>query len=310
MTWRTVVEWLVLGAIWGASFLFARVAVPEFGAVPLVGVRLVVAALALSVPLLMGGHARLIRERWRVLLLVGALNSAIPFSLFAWSLRSLSAGEASVLNATAALFAGLIAAVVLGEHLSRRRTLGLVIGFVGVVLLVWHKLSFSGNLLALGAGLAAAFLYGAASHIITRKLPGVAPVAVSGGSLAFASLLILPLALASAPAAVPSLKAWGAALLLGVLCTAAGYLMYFRLVKSIGPTRAITVTYAIPAFGILWGHLFLNEPVSMLMLLGGAVIVVGTAMVKLPDRVRVSEQDAVVPAKPMMNQDARAERSV
>jgi len=292
LNWRTILEWLALGAIWGASFLFQRVAVPEFGALPLVGVRLLVAALVLAIPVILAGHLRLVRDRWPTLLLVGAINSAIPFSLFAWSLHFLSAGEASVLNATAALFAGLIAALILRERMSPRRSLGLVVGFVGVILLVWHKLSFSGNLLALAAGLTAALLYGIASHIITRRLTGVPPVAVSGGSLAFSSILLAPIALADLPAAMPSGRAWLAALTLGVLCTAVAYLMYFRLVKNIGPTRAITVTYAIPAFGILWGHLFLDEHVSLLMLLGGLVIVVGTVMVKLPDRKPASDAKA------------------
>lgn len=289
MNWRTVLEWLALGAIWGASFLFQRIAVPEFGAVPLVGVRLVVAALVLVIPVVMAGHVGLLRERWRTLLIVGAINSAIPFCLFAWSLHSLSAGEASVLNATAALFAGLIAVIILRERMSIRRSLGLVVGFVGVILLVWHKLSFSGDLLALGAGLGAALLYGVASHVITRKLAGVPPVAVSGGSLAFSAILLAPLALANMPSAIPSTRAWLAAITLGVLCTAAAYLMYFRLVKNMGPTRAITVTYAIPAFGILWGHVFLDEHVSLLMLVGGLVIVIGTVMVKLPERRRATE---------------------
>lgn len=279
-----VLEWLVLAAAWGASFLFARVAVPEFGAFPLVGVRLVVAALVLAVPLVLAGHLKLLRERWRVFLLVGAINSAIPFTLFAWSLKSLSAGEASVLNATAALFAGLIAFAVLGERMSARRSAGLVVGFIGVILLVWHKLTFSGNIVAIGAGLLAALLYGIASHVITRRLPGVPPIAVSAGSLGFAALLQLPLAIAEAPSVMPSALAWLAAVTLGVVCTAGAYLMYFRLVKNIGPTRAITVTYGIPAFGILWGYLFLHEPISILTLVGGVVIVIGTAMVKFPDR--------------------------
>jgi drug/metabolite transporter (DMT)-like permease len=300
-----VLEWLVLAAAWGASFLFARVAVPEFGAFPLVGVRLVVAALVLAVPVILAGHVHLLRERWKVFLLVGAINSAIPFTLFAWSLKSLSAGEASVLNATAALFAGLIAFAVLGERMSARRSAGLVVGFVGVILLVWHKLTFSGNIIAIGAGLLAALLYGVASHVITRRLPGVPPILVSAGSLGFAALLQLPLAIAQAPSIMPSALAWLAAVTLGVICTAGAYLMYFRLVKNIGPTHAITVTYGIPAFGILWGNLFLHEPVSILTLVGGVVIVIGTAMVKLPDRRPVTAAASSPAARPLPAESPR-----
>jgi drug/metabolite transporter (DMT)-like permease len=138
----------------------------------------------------------------------------------------------------------------------------------------------------MAAALFAAFLYGVASHIINRKLQFVPPAAVSAGSLAFSALLLLPLAAANLPAAVPSVNAWMAAGTLGVLCTAVAFLMYFRLLRTIGPTRGITVSYAIPAFGILWGCLWLHETVSASTVVGGAVIVVGTVLVQWPERKR------------------------
>lgn len=308
MKLRDAIEWLILGAIWGAAFLFTKVAVPEFGPFALVTVRLAIAALVLAVPVALRAEWGQIRKRWLTLLILGAVNTAVPFSLFAWAMRpaqapdgteqSVSAGDASVLNATAALFAAAIGGVLFRERLSLRRGAGLAVGFVGVVLLVWEKLSFAANGLAMAAGLMAAFLYGVASHIINRKLKGVPPAAVSCGSLAFASLLLLPLAAANLPATLPSGTAWLAVVALGVLCTAVAFLMYFRLLRTIGPTPAMTVTYAIPAFGILWGCLWLGEVVSAFTVAGGVVIVVGTVLVQWPERKVVKTEPDPGPVTP------------
>jgi drug/metabolite transporter (DMT)-like permease len=294
MKLRDAAEWVLLGAIWGAAFLFTKVAVPEFGPFALVEVRLAVAALVLAVPVALRNEWVHIRRRWLTLLVLGAVNTAVPFTLFAWAMRpmraadgteqSLSAGDASVLNATAALFAAAIGGLMFRERLSVRRGVGLAVGFVGVVLLVWEKLSFRGSEWATAAALSAAFLYGVASHVINRKLKGVPPAAISAGSLAFSALMLLPLAAMNLPTTVPTVNAWMAAGTLAVLCTAVAFLMYFRLLRTIGPTRGITVSYAIPAFGILWGWLWLGEHVSASTIVGGVVIVAGTVLVQWPER--------------------------
>jgi drug/metabolite transporter (DMT)-like permease len=291
---RDAIEWTALGAIWGGAFLFTRVAVPEFGPFALVTVRLLVAALVLGVWMSVRGEWAACRARWRTLLVLGLVNSAVPFTLFAWAMlprvaadgtpQSVSAGDASVLNGTAALFAAVIGVGLLRERLSVRRSAGLGVGFVGVVVLVWDKLSFAGNGWAVLACLAAAFLYGVASHIINRRLKGVPPVAVSAGSLFFAGVLLLPLAAFTLPPALPGGTAWLAAGSLGVLCTALAFLMYFRLLRTIGPTPTMTVVYAIPAFGLLWGAVFLGEVVTASTVVGGAVIVAGVVLVQWPEK--------------------------
>lgn len=291
MTPREAAVWIVLGAVWGAAFLFTKVAVADggFGPFALVDVRLTVAALVLAVPTTLQGGWRHVLARWGTLLALGAVNSAIPFALFAWAMqRSLSAGDGSVLNATSALFAAAIGWVVFRERLSVRKLTGLAVGFGGVVVLVWDKLSFEADPWAMLAGLMAGFLYGVASHIITRRLKGLPPVAVSMGSLMFAAVLLSPAAVADWPAMMPAAGAWGAAVLLGVMCTAAAFLMFFWLMKRIGPTGAMTVAYAIPAFGILWGWLFLGEAVSLATILGGVVIVAGVVMVQWPERAKAT----------------------
>lgn len=303
---RDVIEWVILGAVWGGAFLFTKVAVPEFKAYAVVAVRLGVAAIALAVPVFVRREWAYVRAKWGTLLVLGALNCAIPFTLFAWAmqpretadgaLQSFPAGTSSVLNATTPLFAAVLGFAFLREKVSLRQGVGLVVGFIGVVALVWDKLKLDGDGWAVLACLAAAFLYGVASHIINRRLKGVPSVAVSAGSLSFAALLMLPLAAFNLPAAVPSGGAWMAAIALGVICTAIAFLMYFRLLANIGPTRAITVVYAIPAFGILWGWWFLQESVSVSTIVGGVVIVVGVVLVKWPEK-----RKAVEPPPPALS---------
>jgi len=279
MKFRDIAEWLFLGAIWGASFLFTRIAAPEFGPFALVEVRLAVAAGVLFLPVILRGELVHIRKHWRDLLILGAINSAIPFTLFAYCTLYLTAGDASVLNATAPLFGGAIGGLILREKLPLGRVIGLIVGFLGVVLLVWDKLALTDNLLAVFAGLGAALLYGISSHFSTRRLKGVPPLTVSMGSLFFASLMLLPPALAQLPREMPSLIGWLSAGALGAFCTAIAYLVFFRLLRHVGPTRAMTVAYLIPAFGILWGFLILGEPISISTLIGGIVIVAGTMLV-------------------------------
>lgn len=276
---RDFVEWVLLGAIWGASFLFTRIAAPEFGPFALVEVRLGSAALFLSALVFFQAGWPHIRRHWKSLLLVGAINSAIPFTLFAYATLSLTAGDASVLNATAPLFGAALGWLLFCEVLGSGRILGLLLGFLGVVILVWNKLSATDNYLAILAGLSAAILYGLASHVTTRRLRGVPSLVVSTGTLLFSTFLLLPTAILGWPAENPSLKSWAAAISLGVLCSAIAFLLFFRLLQSVGPTRAMTVAYLIPAFGIFWGWLVLAEPVSLTTLCGGAVIVAGTALV-------------------------------
>jgi drug/metabolite transporter (DMT)-like permease len=304
---RDAVEWTILGAIWGGAFLFTKVAVPEFGAYAVVTVRLAVAAAVLAVPVFVRREWPHVRAKWGTLLLLGGLNCAVPFTLFAWAMQprtaadgtplSFPVGDTSVLNATTPLFAVVLGFAFLRERVTLRQGVGLAVGFAGVVTLVWEKLSFTGDGWAVLACLGAAFLYGVSSHVINRRLKGVPSVAVSAGSLTFAALLMLPVAAFHLPATVPGGGAWGAAVALGVVCTAVAFLMYFRLLANIGPTRAITVVYAIPAFGILWGCVFLHEPVSAYTLVGGLVIVAGVLLVKWPEAKKKADTPAAVLAR-------------
>jgi len=260
----------VLGAIWGGSFLFMRVAAPEFGPVPLIAARVTVAACFLVAVLAARGRLRQLADHGGPLLVIGALNAAFPFSLFAYAVLWITAGLASVLNATVPLFGALVAYVWLGEKLGSRRVLGLVIGFVGVIVLVSDRLrSARGSGLAVLAGLSAAALYGIGANYTKRKLADVDPLVTATGSQVAATLILLLPAVLFWPPANPSAQSWSSALVLGVLCTGIAFILFYRLIARLGPAKAVTVTYLIPAFGVLWGFLFLKEPISARML-GGA----------------------------------------
>ena len=275
-----LVELFVLGALWGASFLFLRVAVPEIGPLTTIGLRLLLAALVLVVVLAFRHGLGSMRPHIGPLLVVGVFNSALPFCLLAFALMSVTTAMGAILNATTALFSALLAWLWLSERLSLLRVLGLGLGFFGVVLLVWGQLSFKdgGDGLAILAGLAAAMSYSLAAIYTRRKLHGVASLTVATGSQISGALIMVPLMLWAWPTQPPSPQAWGSVVLLAVACTAVAYILYFRLIARLGAQGAVTVTYLIPVFAVLWGDLFLGEYPTLQMLLGGATVLVGVGL--------------------------------
>ena len=286
-----VAQLLVLAALWGASFLFIRVGVLEFGVAPLMALRVAIGAAVLVAMLLARGDAgtalATLKARALPLFIVGILNSAAPFCLFAFAELTLSAGTTSVINATTPLWGALVAYVWLKDKLTGLRTLGMAIGFAGVVTLVWDQIasphggpggSALAGALAAAAASAATLLYGIAANYTKRHLAGVDALTIATGSMLGSSIALLPFAIASWPAASVSATAWGAVLALGVACTGIAYFIYFHLINVSGPARAMTVTFVIPVFGILWGALFLHEQVSIGMLEGCAIVLVGTAL--------------------------------
>lgn len=273
-------ELVMLAAIWGASFLFMRVAVPEFGAFALVELRVSIGALFLLAVLVWQGGASQVPRLIVPLTVVGIFGAAIPFALFAYATLTISAGTASVINATAPLFTALVGYVWLRDRLRPVQSLGLAVGFAGVLLLLWDRIALNveGATVAISACLLATFCYGIAVNYTKNNLTGVAPIVNAAGSQFTATLLLLPLAIAYWPAQAVSAQSWFSAIALGVICTGMAFLLYFRLIARIGPARAITVTYLIPVFGMVWGLIFLHEPISLGMMAACAVIIVGIAL--------------------------------
>lgn len=275
--WLTPLELTLLGAIWGASFLFMRVSAREFGAIPLVEVRLLLGALIL-LPLLWRGRSQFKREHILPLIFVSAINSAIPFSLFAWAAQRAPAGIGAITNATAVMFTALVAFALYAEQITKRRVFGLALGFVGVVVLASGKTAGGSVWSAALAGTFAAFLYGIGANTIRRRLAGVPSGAVAAGTLICASVLLAPFAIHAWPQAAIPQHSWASAILLGVLCTGIAYLLYFRLIYRVGATRASTVTYLIPLFGVIWAWIVLGEPLTPTMAIAAALILGGVAL--------------------------------
>lgn len=272
----------VLGLVWGLSFLLVRVAAPEFGAVALIEVRVVLAALLLLPVLILCRGLPDLRRHWRAILAMGVLHYAVPFCLFAWAMLTLTSGYAAIINASSPLFAGVIARFWLGERMRALRIVGLATGFAGVVLLVRQRLGANQMsldlVLAVGAALLASSCYAVGAVLARKHLSGVRPIAVAGGSMAAAAIVLAPVALWSWPEVPPSPGAWSMAVLLGAVCTALAFVLYFRLIANVGPTRAIVVTFLIPVFAVVAGAAVLGERLTAEMLAAGAVVFTGTAL--------------------------------
>lgn len=279
MTATDTAQLLLLALLWGGSFLFMRVAAPEFGPAALVTVRVAIAALLLA-PFL-----RL--EDWRRdaprLAWLGLVNSALPFCLFAYAALHIPAGLSAILNATAALWAAAIGWGFFGVALHARATVGVLVGVVGVVVMVGHKLVWGetvadGAAGAVAAAVAATVCYGYAVHYSRRYLAGVPSRSVAAGSQVAAAVVLAIPGLALWPAATPSMTAVVCALALGTLSTAWAYLLYFRLIERIGAARAMTVTVLVPAFGVVLGVIVLDEALTTATVVGGALVLSGCSL--------------------------------
>ncbi len=274
---RDLFDLLLIGAIWGGAFPLLRVAAPAFGPVALIGVRVAVAAAVLLA--LLKSPGRLVQHA-RPLFVLAMMNTAIPFTLFAYATLGITAGTASLLNATTPMFGAILAFAVLGERLTGLQVFGIGLGFAGIASIVWKEIGTQADAAALSvaAGLVGAALYGAAATYARRRLDGVDPMVVATGSVVGSALVMVPAAVLAWPQQNPGADAWGSAIGLGVFCTALAYLLYFRLLPRVGAARAVTVTFLIPVFGILWSAALLGEPLTGALLLGCAVVLVGTAL--------------------------------
>jgi drug/metabolite transporter (DMT)-like permease len=279
-----ITEFALLAAIWGSSFLFMHFGAREFGAVPTAGVRVVIASLFLLPLLVWRGLGPQLVQHWKKTFFVGMLNSGIPFACISFALLSISSGLSSVLNATVPLFGAVVAWIWLKDRPHGLRILGLMIGFTGVALLAWDKASFKPDTSGLSTGwavlasLAACLCYGIAASYTKRYLSGMPSLVTATGSQLGAAVGLAAPTFWLWPERTPSMGAWMALLILGVLCTGVAYILYFRLIENIGPARSLTVTFVVPMFAVIYGTLFLQETVSLWMSFCGAIIVCGTAL--------------------------------
>ena len=271
----------MLGALWGGSFLFIRIAVPALGPFLLVELRVGLAAAALFLYALAVGSMPKIRGRWRSFLVLGFLNAAVPFSLISAAEIYLTASLAAILNATTVMFTAIVAAVWMGDALTARKAIGIVLGIFGVSVLVgWDPLPLNGAvLLAVAAMLLASLSYALGATYAKRSFSGIPPLGMAIGQLGAAGALLLPLAVVSVPERAPSTVVTLSMLGLALLSTAVAYLIYFRLIENVGPTSTLTVTLLVPVFGLLFGVLLLDEPFGIGTLAGLGIILTSVVLI-------------------------------
>jgi len=277
---KPIIELPLLAAIWGASFIFMKIGSPEFGPILFMAMRTLVASLFLIPLLFINKKQSALSGRWHKIFIVGTLNTALPFVLFGWATLTLSAGNTSVLNGTTPMFGALVAYFWLKDKLSFSAAIGIFLGFLGVYLLMFDKIMIENSpvILPTLAVMLAALCYGISANYTKMYLSGISPLALAAGSQISATVLLLPLSLFFLPETLPSTNATLSVIALGIVCTGVAYILFFRLIDALGPTKAISVTYLIPVFGILWGVIFLNETITYWTILGAIVICLGVAL--------------------------------
>lgn len=275
-----VVQLLVLALLWGSAYLFMRASVPAFGPGPMVFIRMALGSALVLLPLALWRCGwRPFRQHWRGLLVFGVAFTVVPFLGLGYAAKSISAGMLAVLQSAAPLFAAIVGRLWTGEPITRGRALGLLIGFVGVGLLVWDKIGLREDAgVAILVTLFVTALWGVSSNYARTRLHAVDPVVLAAGSIGVAALALAPMAFATWPAEPPGAKAWAEVVFLGVASSGIGFLMYFSLLRNIGPVRATSVTFLNPVVAIVAGALYLGEAITLQVVVGCGVILVGTAL--------------------------------
>ena len=296
---KVAAAFVSLAALWGSSFLFMRLAVPDFGPILAAELRVGIAWIILSLLVGAGVFRRFVRTPeeqttgsssatpalvWWQMAIVGLTNSALPFALYGFAALSLPAGYLAILNSLVPLWGALLASIFLGQSVRWTLVAGVLLAGLGISLLV-RLGPVAVNTQTLLAGIACAgatFCYAIAGQLTRRWLAQVSAVHSARATLGYATLWILPFITSDLAGATPTPVGWGAVLALGVVSSAFAYLLFFWLLKQIGPVRASSVTFLIPGFGVLWGAIFLGEPLSLHVFAGLALVVVASVLVQRP----------------------------
>ena len=281
---------VALGAMWGASYLFMRVAVPHMGAVLMIELRTLVAGLLLAAFLYATGGSANWRKHWRAYLFNGVVGTAVPFALIAQALHTIDASTAAILNALVPLFATVIAAAWIREPITPAKAGGIALSIAGTAVLVgWTPTPMTGaELFAASLSVVATILYGLNIVFTKVHLREASPRGISAATLLLAAAALAPFTpLDRDFAAIPA-NAWLALAALAIVSTTLAFIYYYRLIADIGPVKASTVTLLVPVFGMVWGIAFLGEPAAPGRIAGAAIILFGCALilglVRLPSR--------------------------
>ena len=284
---------IVLAAIWGASFLFMRIASPEFGAINTAFLRVLFGLLGLAVIIFVLKSSYNFEGKFKSSLILGVINSGLPFFMYCLAARWLPAGYSAVLNATTPLMGALIGFAFFSEKLTARKWGGVVLGLVGIMVIttIGESQSTNETLAGVIACLVATGCYGIAGFLTRRWISnngGLDPKVVAFGSRIGATLFLLPFFIWSSTTG-PSINwlqgnVWASVVAVGLICTAFAYILYFRLIADIGPLRSLTVTFLIPPFAVLWGYLALGETINEGFIIGAIIVCVSVWLVVSPGK--------------------------
>ncbi len=281
MTAADLVRLFSLAAIWGGSYAFMRVVAPVFGGIGTMWLRISIAGVVLLAYALATREDLQFSRWWKHYLFIGVMNSAFPFALIAFAMKTLPTGYGAILNALSPFFAALFAAIMLGERLTALRLFGMALGLLGVGLIInLGPIPLNAETLtAAAASITATCLYGFIIVFTKKYTKGAPNMGIAVGTLILPAMLVSPIGLMSVPPIMPAINVALSLLGLAVLCSAVAYLLYYRLIRDVGPTRAISVTFLIPLFGVAWGAIFFGETLNGGALIGGIVVLIGVALV-------------------------------
>lgn len=274
-------QFILLGALWGGSFLFLRITAPILGPFFVTDCRVLLGTLML------GSYVLLMRKNifgqhpWFKILLLAFLSCAAPFTLIAFTEIYLTTSMGSILNATTPIYAALLSLIILKEKSHYSQYIGFLLGIVGVIILVgFEPLAITPvTKWAVAAILLATFFYASGGIYAAKTFTGFPPVVLVFWQQLFSFIILLPFAIYEVPAHIPSKEIIFCVLFLGIFCTGVAFLLYFHLIRVVGASRTMTVAYIIPIFGMLWGHLFLGEKIGVSTVLGAATILLGIYLI-------------------------------
>ena len=264
----------ILGAVWGSAFMFIKIATPELGPIALVNIRLAVAGLIFIPFLLQQKYLKHFRSNLKNILVLSVINTALPFSLFAYASLESSSNMLSILNGTTAIMAVVISTIWLKIRLNFFQIMGVFIGLFGIVVLANPDnvyISMKATIFCLSA----AFCYALSANYIQKFAYKTNTIVLIGWSLVMASVLLLPITFFNLPSQLPSKNVIFSILWLGVISTGVAFLGYVRLIEKVGAVKTATVAYFIPVFGVIWGYVFLGEPITLQILIGMILILIG-----------------------------------
>jgi len=281
MTIRQFSLLILISALWGSSYIFMKVLSPIFGPILTASFRLLIAAMFLFVYFKIQNYKVNWKRDYKIFIIIGALNAAIPFSLYSYAALHIDASLSVILNSTAPMFGALFGYLILKDKLSYIKVIGLIIGSIGVGIVSSGTLSSGSTefIISVIVCILASSLYGLSGVIIIKHAKQIEPKALAIGSMFYAGIILLPLMIFSPIKGDVNIEVISYLIAFGILCTAIAFLIYFKLIKEVGTIKVLTVTYLMPVFGIFWAFIILGEKPDTSMILGLVIILVGIYLI-------------------------------